>query len=183
MTKPFLPPRPGRPAAAPALSTSARTPAGVAASPASSAAASSQDEPRTGVVRKAVLPEPSSAASGIRPSLKLRRARAWRCLDADPRKPAARPTAEALVSTAQLTFQGERLRHSGPHEWLPDATEFVNRASHLIARGLGFELCRGVCLQGAAAVLSVSIAGSSTVVGVAGPARPMANVLRQRGLR
>jgi hypothetical protein len=104
-------------------------------------------------------------------------------LEADSRQQSDRPTGEALVSTAQLSFQGERLRHSGPHEWLPDETEFVNRASHLIARGLGFELCRSVCLQGAASVFSVSIAASSTVVGVAGPARPMSNVLRQRGLR
>lgn len=140
------------------------------------------------MVRKAVLPEaPASSTSGVRPGLKLRRARAWRCLEADPRRPQERAAREELVSTAQLSFHGERLRHSGPHQWLPDATEFVHRASHLIARGLGFELCRGVCLQGAAAVFSVSIAGShagsSTVVGVTGPARPMANVLRQRGLR
>ena len=142
------------------------------------------EEPRTGVVRKAVVPEArSSTAPGIRPGLELRRARAWRCLEPDPRRPVERPSGEALVSTAHLSFHGERLRNTGPHAWLPDATEFVHRASHLIARGLGFELCRGVCLQGAAAVLSVSIAGSSTVVGVTGPARPMANVLRQRGLR
>ncbi len=185
MTRPVLPPRPGRPAAAPAISRS-RGSASAGALPASSARSS--EEPRTGVVRKAVLPEASGPASaGQRPSLKLRRARAWRCLEADPRKPAERAAPEALVSTAQLSFHGERLRHSGPHAWLPDATEFVHRASHLIARGLGFELCRGVCLQGQAAVFSVSIAGSSAgssiVVGVAGPARSMANVLRQRGLR
>jgi hypothetical protein len=136
------------------------------------------------VVRKAVLPQaPGSSAPGSRPALKLRRARAWRCLEADPRTSQERLPREELVSTTQLSFHGERLRHSGPHEWLPDATEFVHRASHLIARGLGFELCRGVCLQGATGVLSVSIAASSTVVGVTGPARSMANVLRQRGLR
>jgi hypothetical protein len=136
------------------------------------------------VVRKAELPEAGrSSDSGIRPSLKLRRARAWRCLEADPRKPAERPSQQALISTSQLSFQGDRLRHSGPHEWLPDATEFVHRASHLIARGLGFELCRSVCLQGPASVFSVSIAGNNAVVGVTGPARPMSNVLRQRGLR
>jgi hypothetical protein len=140
------------------------------------------------VVRKAVVPEAvspeanSPSASGLRPRLKLRRARAWRCLEADPRQP-ERSSHEALVSTAQLTFLGERLRHNGPHEWLPDATEFVHRASHLIARGLGFELCRSVCLQGPAAVFSVSSAGCTTVVGVAGPARPLSNVLRERGLR
>ncbi|MEY4548591.1 MAG: hypothetical protein RL685_4786 [Pseudomonadota bacterium] len=185
MTKLVLPPRPGRPVAVRGASSSsaATSVAATSASATSSAVARSSEEPRTGVVRKAVLPEANnSSASGFRPRLKLRRARAWRCLEADPRQP-ERSSHEALVSTAQLTFLGERLRHNGPHEWLPDATEFVHRASHLIARGLGFELCRSVCLQGSAAVFSVSSAGCTTVVGVAGPARPLSNVLRERGLR
>jgi hypothetical protein len=52
----------------------------------------------------------------------------------------------------------------------------------LVAQGLGYDRCRGVCLQSATAVLSVSEAGPTRVVGVAGPQRRMSNVLRRVGL-
>jgi hypothetical protein len=110
--------------------------------------------------------------------------REWRCLELgqpESTRPARRDYSR--VSIAQLSIRGERLRQSGPAEWLPDTTEFVHRAALLVAQGLGFTRCRGVCLQGERAVLSVSDAGPSTVTGVTGPVEQLSGVLRQRGLK
>jgi hypothetical protein len=110
--------------------------------------------------------------------------REWRCLVlGQPESPRLGRRDYSRVSIAQLSVNGERLRHSGPAEWLPDTTEFVHRAALLVAQGLGFERCRSVCLQGASAVLTVSEAGPSTVTGVTGPVEQLSSVLRQRGLK
>ena len=137
------------------------------------------EEPRTGVVRK--LNAAVSSARPRRPS-GVRSKRDWRCLEpsAPERRPSERPS---NVSIAQLSTQGERLRQSGPDEWLPEATEFVHRAALLVAQGLGFDRCRSVCLQSAAGVLSVADAGPASIVGVVGPARLLSSVLRKRGLK
>jgi hypothetical protein len=152
-----------------------------------------REEPRTGVVRKVSaqssqprsaspqsVPPRSSRSSGVR--LAQRTADGWRCLEpAQPEE--ARPRRDSSVSIAQVSLNGQRLRHSGPDEWLPEAAEFVHRAALLVAQGLGFERCRSVCLQGPESVLSVSEAGPSTINGVTGPSRQLSNVLRNRGLK
>ena len=142
---------------------------------------SSSEEPRTGVVRKMVAQPPQGRVSAALRSRRL--ARGWRCLE--PARPEPRPTTkrDSGVSIAQVSLQGERLRQSGPDEWLPEAAEFVHRAALLVAQGLGFERCRSVCLQGPHSVLCVTDAGPSTITGVAGPARQLSNVLRNRGLK
>ena len=122
---------------------------------------------------------PSQRPSGMRPV-----SREWRCLElGQPESPRLARREDSRVSIAQLSVNGERLRHSGPAEWLPDTTEFLHRAALLVAQGLGFERCRGVCLQGERAVLAISDAGPSTVTGVTGPVEQLSNVLRQRGLK
>jgi len=147
-----------------------------------------RQEPRTGVVRKlsARVPEPRSAppranrSSGVR--LAQRLSGGWRCLE--PKQPEEqRPRRASSVSIAQVSLNGECLRHSGPDEWLPEAAEFVHRAALLVAQGLGFERCRSVCLQGSQSVLQVSDAGPSTITGVTGPVRQLSGVLRSRGLK
>ena len=127
------------------------------------------------------MPErgPSQRPSGVR-----RVSGEWRCLElGQPESPRLGRRDRSRVSIAQLSVSGERLRHSGPAEWLPDATEFVHRAALLVAQGLGFERCRSVCLQGLHSVLAVSDAGPSTVTGVTGPVEQLSSVLRQRGLK
>lgn len=128
-------------------------------------AARPSEEPRTGVVRRV-------------------EAEGWRCLDSgrtpgERRRRRARPPAE--VSIAQLSSSGDLLRQSGPDAWLPDAADFMHRMSGLLARGLGFERCRSVCLKGQRAVLSVAEAGTKRVA-VTGPMLAMTNVLRRAGL-
>jgi len=143
------------------------------------------EEPRTGVVRKVVaascqLPSQVRAIAAVR---SRRLARYWRCLEPAQPEPRRAGRSDSTVSIAQLSLQGERLRQSGPDEWLPEAAEFVHRAALLVAQGLGFERCRSVCLQGPRTVLSVTDASPSTITGVAGPARQLSNVLRKRGLK
>jgi hypothetical protein len=130
-------------------------------------AARGVDEPRTGVVRRV---ESSS----------------WRCLEWEasakprPRRP---PRAKASkVTIVQLSVEGDLIRQNGPDSWLPEAGDFMQRMSTLLARSLGFEGCRSLCLRGESAVLAVSAVGSSRVVAVSGPTRSMANVLRRVGL-
>ena len=139
------------------------------------------EEPRTGVVRKMVAaPAQTRAIAAVRPRP---RARGWRCLEPAQSRPRQADRRDSSVSIAQVSLHGERLRQSGPDEWLPEAAEFVHRAALLVAQGLGFERCRSVCLQGPRTVLSVTDAGPSTITGVAGPARQLSNVLRNRGLK
>jgi hypothetical protein len=122
---------------------------------------------------------PGRRPSGVRPV-----PREWRCLELGQTEPPrqGRP-GDSRVSISQLSISGERVRHSGSAEWLPDTTEFVHRAALLVAQGLGFERCRSVCLQGARSVLAVSDAGPSTVTGVTGPSEQLSKLLRQRGLK
>jgi hypothetical protein len=139
------------------------------------------EEPRTGVVRKVVAaPGQVRAIAALRPR---RPARDWRCLEPAQPEPRRAVKRDSSVSIAQVSLQGERLRQSGPDEWLPEAAEFVHRAALLVAQGLGFERCCSVCLQGPRMVLSVTDASRSTITGVAGPARQLSNVLRKRGLK
>jgi hypothetical protein len=127
----------------------------------------SSEEPRTGVVRRVET-------------------RGWSCLEwKAPGKPPRRPRADApaaKVTIVQLSGEGELLRQNGPDGWLPEAGQFMHRMSTLLARSLGFEECRSLCLRNETAVLAVSSAGSSKVVAVSGPARSMANVLRRAGM-
>jgi len=125
------------------------------------------EEPRTGVVRRV---EPSG----------------WRCLEwKAPSKRQRRPRPEATtskVTIVQLSAEGELIRQNGPDGWLPEAGDFMHRMSTLLARSLGFEECRALCLRNESAVLAVSSVGSSKVVAVSGPAQSMANVLRRVGM-
>jgi hypothetical protein len=127
----------------------------------------SAEEPRTGVVRRV---EPSG----------------WRCLEWQapskrPRRP--RPAATtAKVTIVQLSVEGELIRQNGPDGWLPEAGDFMQRMSTLLARSLGFDECRSLCLRNEASVLAVSAVGQSKVVAVSGPTRSMTNVLRRVGL-
>jgi hypothetical protein len=86
------------------------------------------------------------------------------------------------VTIVQLSKNGDLLRQNGPDAWLPEAGDFVQRMSRLLAQGLGFRRCRSVCLKGASAVLAVTEAGDSHVVAVSGPVRSLGNVLRRAGL-
>jgi len=139
------------------------------------------EEPRTGIVRKMVVrPSQLRAIAAVRPRLQ---APAWRCLEPTQPEPRQVSRRDSSVSVARVSREGERLRQSGPDEWLPEAAEFVHRTALLVAQGLGFERCRSVCLQGPRSVLSVTDAGPSTITGVAGPARQLSNVLRNRGLK
>lgn len=143
------------------------------------------EEPRTGVVRRVDVSRAtptSDAARKTPPRLAASASGAWRCLEWGERPSQRPPQRDPEVSIAQVSTSGRVLRHTGPDEWLPDAADFVHRMALLVAQGLGFDRCRGVCLRSATAALAVSEAGPSRVVGVAGPERRMSNVLRRVGL-
>ena len=110
-------------------------------------------------------------------------ARGWRCLELAEPAPRSPSELEPSISIAQLSTSGERLRQSGPDQWLPEAAEFVHRAALLVAQDLGFERCLSVCLRGETSVLAVSEAGPTTIMSVAGPVDQMSNVLRKRGIK
>lgn len=154
-----------------------------------------RDEPRTGVVRRfsqrsrlgahvarpaPVQAEPDEPARASQPA---GASGEWRCLEAwgQPSKE-RRQRRNAKVTIVQLSTNGDLIRQNGPDAWLPEAGDFVQRMSRLLAQGLGFERCRSVCLKGASAVLTVTEAGENRVVAVTGPQRSMANVLRRAGL-
>lgn len=139
------------------------------------------EEPRTGVVRRVDVSRAApSRNTSVRPPASV--SGAWRCLEWGER-PSQRPShPDPEVSIAQVSTSGRVLRQTGPDAWLPDAADFVHRMALLVAQGLGYDRCRGVCLQSATAVLSVSEAGPSRVVAVSGPQRRMSNVLRRVGL-
>ena len=143
------------------------------------ASQSPSEEPRTSVVRKV---DARRAATSRRESAAPSTG-GWRCLESA--QPAARNTSERdpSITIAQVSTNGERLRHSGPDQWLPEAAEFVHRAALLVAHGLGFERCLSVCLRGPSSVLSVSDAGPTTIMSVAGPVAQLSNVLRKRGIK
>lgn len=86
------------------------------------------------------------------------------------------------VTIAQLSRNGDLIRQNGPDVWLPEAADFVQRMSRLLAQGLGFERCRSVCLKGSSSVLTVTEAGDTKVVAVTGPVRSMAKVLERAGI-
>lgn len=141
------------------------------------------EEPRTGVVRKVDV---SPATRDATPSTSRRppasASGAWRCLEWGERPSQRPPQPDPEVSITQVSTSGRVLRQTGPDAWLPEAADFVHRMALLVAQGLGFDHCRGVCLRSATAVLSVSEAGPNRVVGVSGPQRRMGNVLRRSGL-
>jgi hypothetical protein len=137
-------------------------------------------------------PAPSVAHPAPQPGERRHRSRepelaggsgAWRCLEAwtQPSKE-RRQQRDAKVTIVQLSTNGDLIRQNGPDTWLPEAGDFVQRMSRLLAQGLGFERCRSVCLKGASSVLTVTEAGETNVVAVTGPVRSMANVLRRAGL-
>lgn len=100
----------------------------------------------------------------------------------DTLPPPSRVPNGAAVSVAELAPSGELLRHGGSAEWLPETAEFMYRVSALIARGLGFERCTGVCLRGRKAVLSLSDVDATRSVAMTGPLHELGNVLRRVGL-
>ena len=141
------------------------------------------EEPRTGVVRKVDVSR--TAPDGARNSSLRPRAPAsgaWRCLEWGERPSQRPPPRDPEVSIAQVSTSGRVLRETGPDAWLPEAADFVHRMALLVAQGFGFDRCRGVYLRSATAVLSVSEAGPTRVVGVSGPQRQMRNVLSRVGL-
>lgn len=150
-------------------------------------ARASAKEPRTGVVRRvAFRAGPAPAQERTEPARESQPARSsseWRCLEAwnQPSKE-RRQRRNAKVTIVQLSKNGDLIRQNGPDAWLPEAGDFVQRMSRLLAQGLGFERCRSVCLKGASSVLTVTEAGDTKVVIVNGPARSMANVLRRAGI-
>jgi hypothetical protein len=157
-------------------------------------ARASAEEPRTGVVRRvAFRAGPGLAAQRQAPeqerterereSRPARGSGEWRCLEAwnQPSKE-RRQRRNAKVTIVQLSKNGDLIRQNGPDTWLPEAGDFVQRMSRLLAQGLGFERCRSVCLKGASSALTVTEAGDTKVVVVSGPARSMANVLRRAGI-
>lgn len=141
------------------------------------------EEPRTGVVRRVDVSRAAPDATRkttLRP--RANTSGAWRCLEWGERPSQPPPQHDPEVSIAQVSTSGRVLRETGPDAWLPDAADFVHRMALLVAQGLGFDRCRGVCLRSATAVLSVSEAGPTRVVGVSGPQRRMRNVLSRAGL-
>ena len=141
------------------------------------------EEPRTGVVRRVDVsraPPDATRNTSIRPPASG--SGAWRCLEWGERPSQRPPQQDPEVSIAQVSTSGRVLRQTGPDVWLPDAADFVHRMALLVAQGLGFDRCRGVCLRSATAVLSVSEAGPTRVVGVSGLQQHMSNVLRRVGL-
>lgn len=156
----------------------------------------STEEPRTGVVRRMNLrPGARPGSSGARaPASSVRPERSrdgqrdstpsdWRCLEewSQPAKE-RRPRRNAKVTIVQLSRSGDLVRQNGPDAWLPEAGDFVQRMSRLLAQGLGFERCRSLCLKGPNTVLTVTEAGDTKLVAVTGPVRSMSNVLRRAGL-
>jgi hypothetical protein len=156
----------------------------------------SAQEPRTGVVRRvAFRASPALAVARPAPAPEQERSERagesqpargsgeWRCLEAwnQPSKE-RRQRRNAKVTIVQLSKNGDLIRQNGPDAWLPEAGDFVQRMSRLLAQGLGFERCRSVCLKGASSVLTVTEAGDTKVVVVNGPARSMTNVLRRAGI-
>lgn len=154
------------------------------------------EEPRTGVVRRmdpragARRPAPvhgqaPSEGRAVGPASEPRDGSpsGWACLEAW-RQPARerRPRRNAKVTIAQLSRSGDLVRQNGPDAWLPEAGDFMQRMSRLLAQGLGYERCRSLCLKGSSAALTVTEAGESKVVAVTGPLRSMVNVLRRAGL-
>jgi hypothetical protein len=151
----------------------------------------SAEEPRTGIVRRVssrpspavVRPAPELAVPGERESQPAGSSGEWRCLEVWSRpSKERRQRRNAKVTIVQLSKNGDLIRQNGPDAWLPEAGDFVQRMSQLLAQGLGFERCRSVCLKGASSALTVTEAGDTKVVVVNGPVRSMANVLRRAGL-
>jgi len=141
------------------------------------------EEPRTGVVRRVDVSRADPNAtrnSSRRPPASA--SGAWRCLEWGERPSQRPPQRDPEVSIAQVSTSGRVLRQTGPDASLADSAGFVHRMALLVAQGLGFDRCRGVCLRSATAVLSVSEAGPRRVVAASGPQRRMSNVLRRVGL-
>lgn len=168
----------------------ASAPPAVPASPSARA-----EEPRTGVVRRVTLrSRPTPAVARLAPDASARSQPAresqpagssgeWRCLETWNRpSKERRQRRNAKVTIVQLSKNGDLIRQNGPDAWLPEAGDFVQRMSGLLAHGLGFERCRSVCLKGASTVLTVTEAGDTNVVAVSGPVRSMTNVLKRAGL-
>ena len=168
----------------------------VTPAPAAPPESASLDEPRTGVVRRlssssaaraaALRREQSAAAERTEPGRAKRTEGSgsdWRCLEewGQPMKE-RRARRNTKVTIVQLSRNGDLVRQNGPDAWLPEAGDFVQRMSRLLAQGLGFERCRALCLKGANSVLTVTEAGDTKVVAVTGPVRSMTNVLRRAGL-
>jgi hypothetical protein len=163
------------------------------------------EEPSTGVVRRV---EPARAASVPAPRERDARAnghsqivrredarsesaarqsaeedvRAWRCLEWGQPSREERPRRNPKVTIVQLSAGGELVRQNGPEAWLPEAGDFMHRMAALVARGLGFERCRSVCLKSPSATLAISEAAEGKTMVVSGPNRSLANVLRRAGL-
>jgi hypothetical protein len=165
-----------------------------------SRASASSEEPRTGVVRvmgrregqsgaRAVERAPAALPASEQRPERPRRERSkssaseWRCLEAwsQPTKE-RRMRRSSKVTIVQLSRNGDLIRQNGPDAWLPEAGDFMQRMSRLLAQGLGFESCRSLCLRGASSVLTVTEAGDTKVVAVSGPTGSMGNVLRRAGL-
>jgi hypothetical protein len=168
----------------------------------------SPDEPSTGVVRRV---EPARAVSVPAPAPRqqhgrslngdsqiLRRedgkgesaarqsadedVRAWRCLEWGQPSREERPRRNPKVTIVQLSSSGELVRQNGPEAWLPEAGDFMHRMSALVARGLGFERCRSICLKSPSAALAISETAEGKTMIVSGPHRSLSNVLRRAGL-
>jgi hypothetical protein len=108
--------------------------------------------------------------------------RAWRCLEwGQPIKDRRRPR-DPKVSTAQLSENGELVRHHGPDAWLPEAGDFMHKMAGLIAQGFGFVRCNSMCLKTAGQVLAVSQVGDTQIMAVSGPIESMSHVLKRAGL-
>jgi hypothetical protein len=136
------------------------------------------EEPRTGVVRRLNPPRERS-----REAQRTNDSGDWRCLEAwsQPSK-VRRSRRNAKVTIVQLSKNGDLIRQNGPDAWLPEAGDFVQRMSRLLAQSLGFERCRSLCLKGQSSALSITEAGDSKIVAVSGPSSSMANVLRRAGI-
>jgi hypothetical protein len=108
--------------------------------------------------------------------------RAWRCLEWGQPPREERPRRNPKVTIVQLSASGELVRQNGPDAWLPEAGDFMHRMSTLVARGLGFERCRSICLKAPTTALAVSEANEAKIMVVSGSHRSLANVLRRAGL-
>jgi hypothetical protein len=108
--------------------------------------------------------------------------RAWRCLEWGQPSREERPRRNPKVTIAQLSASGELVRQNGPEAWLPEAGDFMHRMSTLVARGLGFQRCRSICLKGTSTTLAISEVNAAKTMVVSGPHRSLANVLRRAGL-
>lgn len=195
----------GRTPAAPTAERADEVPRAPAAERAATRRPISDEEPRTGVVRRFELVSsprsPAGAASqagtrpappegtrrspsGSKPAVPARPdrgSREWRCLEWGAGEAPRRPARDPRVTVAQLTAEGELVRQSGPDAWLGEAGEFMHRMAALVAQGLGHSRCRALCLKGPSAVVSVS-EGNGRVVASSGPPSTMGNALRRAGL-